>query len=437
MLCTIWKEDCRTYAAHFQEITPHIKNATEPSTLKSYINSQASFYSVMTKRLHKTALRIYWHACQHPWNILANISFAALLYALAVIYGPSIQISFLGRLAELSGTAPLHNLLRLTLDIFISYILFTAISALILLPLILRKGLVLNILGYTFFYWFLFFPLHLLIDIMKNEVWTPPFRVGIAILVIIIFVIFTASLFYFPNSVKSVHLTFMTSKISSGIRIVHLSDVHAENFGPRETRLTAIVNELNPDVILISGDLLIVPCARKTKSYETAVRLVENLTTKFGIYIVEGHHDINKTDYIAEAFKTKVKILRDEWYHFNAHGINLSIFGATLQSRKSNFIENKAVDNHKIYFAHGPALVRNLASSNFDLALFGHTHASQVYLPIVSYLLVGKYRHGLYSYNNIPFYVNGGVGLEGYLAPRIRWFTYPEVVTIDLIPEDS
>ena len=218
---------------------------------------------------------------------------------------------------------------------------------------------------------------------------------------------------------------------------MHLSDVHVENFGLRETRLISIVNELHPDLILISGDLLVVPCPRNTKSYEAAVRLMENLTAKFGIYIVEGHHDINKIGSIADALKTKVKVLRDGWHHFGAHGINLSVFGARLQSRKTNFAENGRADDFRIFLAHGPALVKNLTSSNFDLALFGHTHASQVYLPFISYLLVGKYRHGLYKYKNIPFYVNSGIGLEGYLAPRIRWFTFPEVVVIDLIPKGS
>lgn len=391
----------------------------------------------MIKRLHKSALRTYWHVCQYPWNIVANISFGALSYALAVLFSHSIQTFFFGGISELSGTTSLHYFVRLTLGIFIWYVFFTTITALILLPFIAHKGLVLNIIGYTFFYWFLFFPLHLLIDVARNEVWPQFYQVGIAILVIIVFIIFATSLFYFPNSIRRVYLSFKTSKINNTVRIAHLSDVHVENFGLRETRLTSIVNELHPDVILISGDLLIVPCIRNTKSYESAVRLVENLTSKFGIYIVEGHHDVNKTDHIAEVFKTKVKVLRDEWYHFSAHGINLSIFGAKLHSRRSNFIENKAVDNHKIYFAHEPGLVKNLTSSSFDLALFGHTHASQVYLPFISYLLVGKYRHGLYKYKNMPFYVNSGIGLEGYCAPRIRWFTFPEVVVIDLIPNRS
>ena len=364
-----------------------------------------------------------------------NIGFAALLYALALRYGRSIQISLLRELCTSSGTDSLHHFFRLTFEVLTSYIFFTALTMLILLPLISHKGLVLNILGYTFFYWFLFFPLHLLIDVSQNEFWPQPFRVGMAILIIIIFMIFATSLFYFPNSIKRVYLSFKTSKINNAVRIVHLSDVHVENFGQRETRLLSIVNELHPDVILISGDLLVVPCTRNTKSYEAAVRLMKNLTAKFGIYIVEGHHDINKTGYIAEAFKTKVKALRDEWYHFSAHGINLSLFGAQLQSRKTNFAKDEILDDFKIFFAHGPALVKNLTSSDFDLALFGHTHASQVYLPFISYLLVGKYRHGLYNYKNILFYVNSGIGLEGYLAPRIRWFTFPEVAVIDLIPE--
>jgi predicted MPP superfamily phosphohydrolase len=88
----------------------------------------------------------------------------------------------------------------------------------------------------------------------------------------------------------------------------------------------------------------------------------------------------------------------------------------------------------RIFMAHEPDLPEHLDTLQFDLALFGHTHAGQVYVPILTEIIVGKYRHGLYWKGKVPVYVNAGIGLEGYLAPRIRWFTFPEIAIIDIVP---
>ncbi len=345
-----------------------------------------------------------------------------------------MRIFFFREIIGLTDISSSLNFFYFILDLVIPYILFSVLATFILIPIILHKGIVFNFLGYTLFYWFLFFPLHILLGVIKDEAWTQSFRLAIIILAVILIVIFAASLFYFPNRIKKVNLTFMTSKIKRKTRIVHLSDIHAENYGLREAKLISIVNKLKADIILITGDIFIVPFKYNTRSFNAAVKIIEQLKAKYSISIVEGHHDIGKTNHIAEILKDKVKLLKDEWYHFTDYGITLSIFGAMLHTRKNDFAENSKLDNFRIFFAHGPTLIKNLKSGDFDLALFGHTHACQVYIPFISYLIVGKYRHGLYNYNGIPFYVNAGIGLEGYLAPRIRWFTFPEVVIIDLIP---
>ncbi len=322
-------------------------------------------------------------------------------------------------------------------DLAIPYAVFSMLAILILMPFIFHKGIIFTILGYTLFYWFLFFPCHLIFGVINTEPWTESFQPAIILLAIILIAILILSLFYFPMRMKKVSFVFKTPQIRENIRVVHLSDIHAEKYGMREARLTSVVNRASPDIIIITGDLFVVPYKSDSHGFKAAIKIIGKLKAKHGIYIVEGHHDIDRTHLIAKLCKREIKILRDEWYHFNAHRMNLSLFGAKLNSRKTLSIKNGKVNNFKIYSAHDPALVKNLKSSDFDLALFGHTHASQVYIPIVSYFIVGKYRHGLYKYDSTPFYVNAGIGLEGYLAPRIRWFTFPEVVIIDLIPLDS
>ncbi len=364
---------------------------------------------------------------------MVNIGSAALFYILALRYGHSMRILFSeGYLG--TDIIPHFSFFSVIADLLIPYIVFSMLAVLILIPFILYKGIIFTILGYTLFYWFLFFPCHLIFGVIHTRPWAGAFQPAIILLAITMIVILVSSLFYFPARMKTVFLTFTTPKIRENIRIVHLSDIHAERYGPRETQLITIVNSVTPDIIIITGDLFIVPSKNDSHRFKAAVKIIERLKAKYGVYIVEGHHDINRTHHITELCTRKIEVLRNEWFHFSAHGMNLSLFGALLNSRKSPSVKKGNANNFRIYCAHDPALVKNLTSSDFDLALFGHTHASQVYIPLVSYLIVGKYRHGLYTYNNTPFYVNAGIGLEGYLAPRIRWFTFPEVVVIDLIP---
>jgi predicted MPP superfamily phosphohydrolase len=332
------------------------------------------------------------------------------------------------KMLKLEG--PENALSIFMLNIAIPFILFSILVTLLSLPLLLHKGIVFNVLGYTLFYWFLFFPIHLFYGILKKQILIRSLSIPLFAIGIILLSFLVLSLFYYPNQIKKRYLTFQSEKISAKTRIIHLSDVHAENYGSREIKLIEIVNSLNADVILITGDMFIKPYEYNTEGFNAAAKILDQLESRYGIYLVEGHHDYKETHNLTKVLGNAITILNDEWHHFNDIGI--SVFGATLYSETKQF--SREEDNFSIYFSHDPDRMTNLEPNTFNLALFGHTHAGQVYIPVLSHLIVGKYRHGLYHYNNIPIYVSAGIGLEGYLAPRIRCFTYPEVVVIDIEP---
>ncbi len=45
-----------------------------------------------------------------------------------------------------------------------------------------------------------------------------------------------------------------------------------------------------------------------------------------------------------------------------------------------------------------------------------------------------KYEAGLYHVQNTALYVNRGIGMEGGIAPRIRFLCRPELTIIDIKP---
>lgn len=378
----------------------------------------------------------YWRACQYPWYTIANIGFAVVFYVLSVLYGRSLRILLAQRILELSPTAQ-PAFVAFVLDTMVAYIVLTFLFVLISVPVLFHKGIVFTVIGYTMYFWFLFFPVHLIIRIFVRKPWAASMELPTLVLASILIAVFVLSLFYFPNHIKTRHFTFATRKITRPIRMVHLSDIHADTYGAREARVVSLVNKYNPDLILITGDMFVTPYEYNRRGVNAAERILDKLSATKGIYLVEGHHDEGKVQHLSEVQGNKVHYLLDTHDRITDNGTTIYLFGASLESRVTVNENKNETDSYRIYLAHNPKLRRNLKNSRFDLALFGHTHGCQVYIPILSYVLMGQYRHGLYEYSGVPVYVNAGIGMEGYLAPRIRWFTYPEIVIIDLIPESS
>jgi predicted MPP superfamily phosphohydrolase len=92
-----------------------------------------------------------------------------------------------------------------------------------------------------------------------------------------------------------------------------------------------------------------------------------------------------------------------------------------------------------VFLYHTPDLIEDLKGTNVNLYLCGHTHGGQVNLPFYGALITfskfgKKYASGLYNQDDIIMYVNRGIGLEGGIAPRVRFFARPEIAVFDIVP---
>jgi predicted MPP superfamily phosphohydrolase len=96
-------------------------------------------------------------------------------------------------------------------------------------------------------------------------------------------------------------------------------------------------------------------------------------------------------------------------------------------------------DPYRLLLFHTPDQIEVAAQSGIDLYLAGHTHGGQVRIPIYGAVITAsvyykKYEAGLYQVGNTTLYVSRGIGMEGDIAPRVRFLAPPEVVVIDLVP---
>ena len=81
--------------------------------------------------------------------------------------------------------------------------------------------------------------------------------------------------------------TIESDVINKPIRIVHLTDLHNSEFGKENVKLVSLIQKQQPDIILITGDLV----NSNNPKYDIALNLVSKLTAIAPVYISWGNHE--------------------------------------------------------------------------------------------------------------------------------------------------
>ncbi len=227
------------------------------------------------------------------------------------------------------------------------------------------------------------------------------------------------------------------------IKIVQISDLHSKKFGRKEKLVLKIINQLNPDYIFITGD--IIDNQTKTKDLDLCRPFWEKLGQQYQnrIFGVFGNHLHDSRKINIHEFKKLVEscgisILLNENKKLIRNGEYLYLIGVDDPRTKHHNLEQAMQgleDNRvKILLAHSPEIIEDLKESEVDLILAGHTHGGQVRLPLIPNFWIptrdrGKYVSGLYRVKQIPLYINRGIGVD--LLP-IRFNCPPEITLIEL-----
>ena len=225
-------------------------------------------------------------------------------------------------------------------------------------------------------------------------------------------------------------------KAIDGLRIVHLSDLH---YGPlvdprHLERAIEIANDLNPDLIALTGDYI-----SQDRSYAAAcAALVGRLRARYGVFAVLGNHD-HWTDatLIADLFRAEgIRVLLNEGLRLDINGEAFWLAGVddTMVGLEdlSLALAGSTDSEFKLLLAHNPIILRRAWRADVDLVLSGHTHGGQVTLRPEKNrsgrprrrLLRGLGRRG-----NTQIYVTRGLGT---VVLPIRYGCPPEVSVLEL-----
>jgi hypothetical protein len=223
-----------------------------------------------------------------------------------------------------------------------------------------------------------------------------------------------------------------------GLRIAHLSDFHLgvpSRGAEAVERAVSWVEERQPDLTLISGDLL------SRRSGEPRLRSL--LARLPRCYAVLGNHDLALSrDPFSEAVELwdlePATLLRDESRTIELRGRSVQIVGVDPRSFRRRLARPERLADPeadlRILLCHFPDVVRRLPEGAFHLVLAGHLHAGQICVPWPGGRLRlahirWTYVRGLYPTPGGVLHVSAGLGTT--FVP-FRFLARPEATELVL-----
>lgn len=245
----------------------------------------------------------------------------------------------------------------------------------------------------------------------------------------------------------------------SGFRIAQISDLHNAEFGDENEKLIHTLRQSEPDIIVMTGDLV---DSRRTK-IEIALQFAEEAVKIAPCYYVPGNHEARLREY--DTLKNGLKlagvtVLENECAVLEHSGYSVALLGVSDPSfHAGELAEDDAVvmeetlkelmnvmenlmkeltgsgEVYTVLLSHRPELFDIYVESGINLVFSGHAHGGQFRLPAVGGLiapnqgLFPQYDAGLFTEGDTSMIVSRGIGNS--IIP-FRFNNRPEVVVAEL-----
>lgn len=226
--------------------------------------------------------------------------------------------------------------------------------------------------------------------------------------------------------------------------IVQISDLHNARFGREQSRLLAAVEQQEPDLIAVTGDLV----DSSRTDIDAAMEFIEQAVEIAPVYYVTGNHE----GWIETAYGELEERLTDAGVHVmdncmysgQFEGLALNIAGVhdpdmpgnnvvlAKQTIKALMEDTKG---YTILLSHRPELFDTYVESGADLVLTGHAHGGQVRIPFIGGVVAPDqgffpaYTEGAFTKENTTMIVSRGLG-NSVIPIRIN--NRPEIVVVKL-----
>lgn len=257
-----------------------------------------------------------------------------------------------------------------------------------------------------------------------------------------------------------------TDKIAKECTIVFLSDLHSHEFGAANRRLLAAIDVINPDVILIGGDMMVTNRVSSERFGEAdgegvdlrvPVELVRRLTRRYPVYYGNGNHETRMNrerasygkqyeEYVRILRSFGVMILDNRQELFRS---DIAICGIDLEERfyekfHPDHLKREEItelagsadrDRFQIMLCHSPLFFDACRSWGADLTLSGHFHGGTIRLPYLGGVMTPQFQFflpwcaGTFEEEGKYMIVSRGLGTHSI---NIRLNNKPSIVAVTL-----
>lgn len=221
--------------------------------------------------------------------------------------------------------------------------------------------------------------------------------------------------------------------------IVQLTDVHVGRTIKRDfiEKLVEATNKLNPDMVVITGDLVDLPITK----IEYDLYPLSNL--KAPTYFILGNHEYfhgvgEAVEYIKSLgvipLLNEHVVIGEGSKHFNLVGLTDVIGSRTDFLPPDPDAAYLGADQSKacVVLAHQPRMISEMDNYRCDLMLSGHTHGGQIFPFGLLVMTAQPYLAGLYEHaQNRQIFVSRGTG---YWGPPLRFWAPSEISQILIQP---
>ena len=212
-----------------------------------------------------------------------------------------------------------------------------------------------------------------------------------------------------------------------GFKIVQISDLHLSPTikRPYTEKVVHMVNELQPDLIALTGDFV----DGTVDELRDDAAPLGKLSAPHGVWFITGNHEYywNPYAWMEEFKKLGARVLVNEHEIIRKGNDAIVLAGVSdYSTRHSNRPDThspkKALEGAppglvKILLAHQSVSYKDAHAAGFDLQLSGHTHAGQYFPYTLLIRFFQRYYKGLNNHEGMWVYVNTGTG---YWGPPLR-----------------
>ncbi len=222
------------------------------------------------------------------------------------------------------------------------------------------------------------------------------------------------------------------------LRIVAFSDVHLGTIIEKRHLKDIVnkVNDLNPDIILIPGDIIDEDIAPVIHS--NVGELLIKLKAKYGVFAVTGNHEyiggVNKakkylTEHNIQLLNDTAMLIDNSFYVVGREDLTKRQFSGFKRKELAEIMEGVDLSYPVILLDHQPIGLNQAVEAGVDLQLSGHTHHGQLWPFNVITNLVFENGKGLLKKEDTHILVSSGIGVWG---PPVRTNSRPEILNITL-----